>query len=184
VIITNKTFTTSAAALKAARDAQGISTAVVDVQNLYDEFSYGAHGPAAIRAFLQRAVTTWATAPHYAILLGDASWDPRDYFGLGSVDYVPTKLIPTHYLQTASDEWFADFANSGIPSLAIGRIPVRTADEASAVVNKLVRRTAPPADSWARIVEIVSDADNGVSFNKAADTTAASRVHLAVEAEV
>jgi len=173
VIITNKSFVTAANTLKAARDAQGISTAVVDVQNLYDEFSYGAHGPEAIRAFLQRSAN-WTTAPHYAIFLGDASFDPRNYLGVGSVDYVPSKMVVTHYLKTASDEWFGDFTNSGISSLALGRIPVRTLDEANAVVNKLTRRTAPPTDSWAKIVEIVNDWNNGnIPFDKAADATAA-----------
>src|SRR5205085_6435319 len=83
VIITNKSFVTAANALKSARDAQGINTAVIDVQNLYDEFSYGTHSPDAIRAFMQRSAS-WTTAPHYAILLGDSSFDPRNYLGLGS----------------------------------------------------------------------------------------------------
>src|SRR5205085_499207 len=166
VIITNKSFVTAANALKSARDAQGINTAVIDVQNLYDEFSYGTHSPDAIRAFMQRSAS-WTTAPHYAILLGDSSFDPRNYLGLGSVDYVPTKLIPTLYLKTASDDWFSD-------SLALGRIPVRTIDEAKAVVNKLTKRTTPPIDSWGHNVEIVTDATNLVSFDKAGDTTAAA----------
>lgn len=173
VIITNKSFVAAANTLKAARDAQGISTAVIDVQNLYDEFSYGAHGPEAIRAFLQRSAS-WTTAPHYAIFLGDASFDPRNYMGVGSVDYVPSKMVATRYLKTASDEWFGDFTNSGISSIALGRIPVRTLDEANAVVNKLTRRAAPPTDSWAKIVEIVNDWNNGdIPFDKAADKTAA-----------
>jgi len=173
VIITNKQFIPAANALKAARDAQGISTAVIDVQNLYDEFSYGTHGPDAIKTFLQRSAS-WATAPHYAILFGDASCDPRNYLGVGSFDYVPTKMVATQYLKTASDDWFGDFTNSGISSIDIGRIPVRTLDEANAVVNKLTRRTAPPADSWAKIAEIVSDYASDVPFDKAGDTTAAA----------
>src|SRR5258708_27126865 len=59
VIITNSAFLAAASSLKSAREAQGIKTAVVDVQNVYDEFSYGAHGPSAIRAFLQRAASSW-----------------------------------------------------------------------------------------------------------------------------
>ena len=173
VIITNKQFIPAANALKSARDAQGISTAVIDVQNLYDEFSYGVHGPDAIKAFLQRSAS-WTTAPHYAILFGDASCDPRNYLGVGSFDYVPTKMVATQYLKTASDDWFGDFTNSGISSIDIGRIPVRTLDEANAVVNKLARRTAPPTDSWAHITEFVSDYGNDVPFDKITDTTAAA----------
>jgi len=169
VIITHKSFASAAATLKAARDAQGIATTIVDVQNVYDEFSYGAHGPAAIRGFLQRASTTWSKAPHYVILFGDASWDPRNYMGFANVDYMPTKLVPTLYLKTASDDWFADFNDNDSPAMAIGRLSVRTADEAAAVVGKLVRRATPPADSWAKKVEIVTDQPGEIPFNKAGD---------------
>src|SRR5262249_38242670 len=108
----------------------------------------------------------------FAILLGDSSFDPRNYLGLGSFDFVPTKLVATAYLKTASDDWFADFANSGIPSVAIGRIPVRTAAEANAVAAKLAARTSVPSASWARNVEIVEDVTADVPFHKSADQTA------------
>jgi uncharacterized repeat protein (TIGR01451 family)/fimbrial isopeptide formation D2 family protein len=165
VIITHKNFASAAATLKAARDAQGISTTIVDVQNVYDEFSYGAHGPAAIRAFLQRASTSWSKAPHYVILFGDASWDPRNYMGFANVDFLPTKLVTSQYLKTASDDWFADFNDTDTPVMAIGRLSVRTAEDAAIVVGKLVRRTAPPTDTWAKTVEIVTDAPGEVPFN-------------------
>jgi uncharacterized repeat protein (TIGR01451 family) len=174
VIITNRAFATAAASLKTARDAQGIKTSVVDVQNVYDEFSYGAHGPEAIRSFLQRATSSWTTKPRWVLLLGDASSDPRNYLGLGSFDFVPTKLVPTQYLKTSSDDWFTDFSGLATPAIPVGRIPVRTADEASAVINKLVRRaTTPPAGPWASSVMLISDRVNGVPFDKGSDQLAA-----------
>jgi uncharacterized repeat protein (TIGR01451 family)/fimbrial isopeptide formation D2 family protein len=173
VIITHKNFASAAATLKAARDAQGISTTIVDVQNVYDEFSYGAHGPAAVRAFLQRASTSWTKAPHYVILFGDASWDPRNYMGFANVDLVPTKLVSSQYLKTASDDWFADFSDTDTPVMAIGRLSVRTAEDAAIVVGKLVRRTAPPTDTWAKTVEIVTDVPGQVPFNIGGDQIAA-----------
>jgi len=101
------------------------------------------------------------------------SSDPRNYMGMGSVDFVPTKSIATYYLKSASDDWFADFNDSGIPSMALGRIPVRTAEEAAIVIGKLTRRpVAPPVDSWAKKVEIINDVPNGVPFAKAADQIA------------
>ncbi len=33
-------------------------------------------------------------------------------------------------LMTASDDWFSDFNNSGMPTIATGRLPVSTLDEA------------------------------------------------------
>lgn len=174
VILTNKAFFTAAKSLQTARNAQGINTMVVDVQNVYDEFSFGAHGPQAIRAFLQRATTSWSKAPHYVILVGDASFDPRSYLGMGSFDFVPTKVIPTLYLKTASDDWFGDFNDSGIPTLAIGRLPVRTAEEAETVIGKLVKRTGVPVADWAKVIEIINDRPIGVPFELGANLLAAS----------
>ncbi len=172
VILTNRSFLAAANSLKSARIAQGYATAVVDVQNVYDEFSYGHHSSQALRDFLQRT-RSWKTAPKYAILLGDASFDPRNYLGFGSYDFVPTKLVPTEYMKTASDDWFADFSGTGIPSIAIGRIPARTPEEAAAMIAKLTARTAPPTDAWAKKVVVVSDWANGYPFDAAADSIAA-----------
>jgi len=38
-------------------------------------------------------------------------------------------------METASDDWMVDFNNDGMPQMAIGRLPVRTAEEATAVVK-------------------------------------------------
>lgn len=173
VIISNRAFLTAANALKAARDAQGISTMVVDVQNVYDEFSYGHHSPKAIRDFLART-QFWKTKPHYAILLGDSSFDPRNYLGFGSYDFVPTKLVATTFIKTASDDWFADFDNTGVASMAIGRIPARTAEQAMAIVQKLIARGNAPTEAWAKSLEVIADHPDGYPFERAANRLAAA----------
>ena len=57
---------------------------------------------------------------------------------LGDMDYVPTKLIDTVYMETASDDWFVDLNSDGLPEMAIGRLPVQTKEEAATVVSKIV----------------------------------------------
>jgi uncharacterized repeat protein (TIGR01451 family) len=161
LIVTHSSFTEAAKKLKAARDAQGIATTIVDVQNLYDEFAFGHRGPQPIREFLKRT-QDWKRAPRYAILLGDSSFDPRNYYGIGNVDYVPTKLVPTGLLKTSSDDWMADFDDDGIPSIAIGRIAVRTLADANGIVAKL---TATRTTN--NTVTLVSDyASGGMSFEQ------------------
>ena len=172
VIVTNSAFLDAAKTLQKAREAQGIATAVVDVQNVYDEFSFGVHGPQAIRDFLKQS-QSWKRAPKYVVLLGDASSDPRNYmghwFGWSSFDYVPTKLIPTQFLKTASDDWFADFNDSGVPALAVGRIPVRTPAQANAVIAKLVN-----ARTTNSTVTMVSDRPSGLNFEQGSNFVAAN----------
>jgi hypothetical protein len=138
VMITQESFLKSLQPLKALRETQGLGVAVVDVEDLYDEFSFGNKSPQALRDFLLRVKTNWQKSPRFVLLVGDASVDPRNYLGLGDFDLVPTKLIDTDVLETASDDWFVDFGGDGLPKMAVGRLPVRTVDEAQTVISKIV----------------------------------------------
>ncbi|MGH9423372.1 MAG: C25 family cysteine peptidase, partial [Thermoanaerobaculia bacterium] len=109
----------------------------------------------------------WTRPPKYVLLLGDASIDPRDYLGLGSVDYVPTWLIPTIYIKTPSDDWFTDFNNDGIGDLPVGRIPVKTAAEAALVIGKIASRTTPSLASSQKVL-LVADSPDTFDFESEA----------------
>ncbi len=54
---------------------RGLTVRVVDVQDVFDEFSAGLVNPAAVRSFLQHAYRTWSPPPRFVLLVGDASWD-------------------------------------------------------------------------------------------------------------
>ncbi len=138
LIITHKTLLSSMTPLLNLRQSQGKIAAAVDIEDVYDEFSYGTHGPQAIRAFLSHATTNWVTKPRYVIFAGDASLDPRNYENLGNLDFVPTKLIDATYNETASDDWLADFNNDGIADIPVGRLPARTPAEANLMISKIV----------------------------------------------
>ncbi len=124
--------------LVALRESQGLTVKVVDVEDVFDEFSYGMHTPQAITDFLARARTTWIKAPRYLLLVGDASYDYRNYEGGGNFDLVPTKLIDTVFMETGSDDTLTDFDGDGIPEIAVGRLPVRTVAEANLILSKIV----------------------------------------------
>ncbi|MCU1267767.1 MAG: hypothetical protein JWM21_4085 [Acidobacteria bacterium] len=138
LIITSRDFKTNVEPLAQLRRNQGMVVKVVDVEDLYDEFSYGQHTPQAVHDFLQLATSTWTRQPHYVLFAGDASFDPKNYLGQGNTDYVPTKLVDTALMETASDDWLADFDNDGMADLAIGRLPVRTSADADLMVSKII----------------------------------------------
>jgi uncharacterized repeat protein (TIGR01451 family) len=147
-----------------AHGAEGKSSAIVLVDDLYDEFNFGEHSPLAIRDFLQTAVKVWHTAPRYLLLNGRASLDPRNYLGFGHLDFVPTKIVPTPGLMTASDDWFSDFTDTGMPTIATGRLPVSTATEAQLVADKVAiyegQSTNGPWTSQALMVADMNDTEN------------------------
>jgi hypothetical protein len=168
VVITHGSFTQQVAPLVAQRAAEGLNVKVVDVEDLYDEFSYGTHTPQAVRDFLAWTKAKWEKAPAYVLLVGDGSYDPRDYLARGRYDLVPSKLVDAGAMETASDDWFADFDDDGISDLAIGRLPVRTPAEASTLVNKIVSRTFDPSQTSALLVADRNGPD-GYNFEGATD---------------
>jgi photosystem II stability/assembly factor-like uncharacterized protein len=166
VIITNREFADSIELLRSLRQSQGLSVAVVDVEDVFDEFSYGDKLPHAIKDFLAFAKTDWWTAPRFVLFVGDASLDPKDYLGLGDYDFVPTKLVDTHLMETASDDWFGDTQANGLAEVSIGRLPVRTPQQATAMIARIIgyeRANAPGS------VLLVADRNDGFDFESAND---------------
>jgi peptidase C25-like protein len=161
VIITHRDFLDTVTPLKALRESQGYRVVVADVEDIYDEFNFGQKSPQAVKDFLAFTRSSWLTPPRYALLVGDASLDPLDHYGFGDSDFVPTKLIDTALMETASDNWFAEFKGDGSAEIAIGRLPVRTADEAAAMITKIVEYDrSEPVDS----IMLVSDSADDFDF--------------------
>ncbi|HEV2883995.1 MAG TPA: C25 family cysteine peptidase [Pyrinomonadaceae bacterium] len=166
VIVTHKRFSNSVEPLAQLRRNEGLSVAVVDIEDVYDEFSFGAHTPHAIRDFLSWTNTHWERVPRFALLVGDGSYDPRNYLGNGEPDFVPARLVDTSLMETVSDDWFADFDSDAIAEMAIGRLPVRTPAEADLVISKIVNYS--PANSVQNALMIADKIDkNNFNFEAA-----------------
>ena len=99
--------------------------------------------------------------------MGDASYDPRNYLGLGNFDLVPTKLVDTAYFETASDDWFVDFNNDGLPEMAIGRLPIQTAEEAGIIVSKILGYERSATKREALLVSDKPERSNDFDFERA-----------------
>jgi hypothetical protein len=171
VMISHADFVESLAPLVTVHQAEGRHVAVIDVQDLYDEFNFGEKSPYALKAFLITALLQWQLKPHFVLLAGDATYDPRNYLGVGDFDFVPTYLVGTQLLETASDDWFADFSGQGLPWMAIGRLPVRTPQDAAAQVSRIVNYDQAGAASWKAQVLLVADhndSENNFEENAAA----------------
>ncbi|HEX6641403.1 MAG TPA: C25 family cysteine peptidase [Thermoanaerobaculia bacterium] len=165
VIISHARFIDALAPLVSQRKSQGLETIVVDVEDVFDEYGYGSKSPDAIRDFLESTQSRWRKAPRFAMLVGDASFDPRNYEGYGDLDLVPTRLLPTVYMKAASDDWIVDFDGDGLPNLYLGRLSVRTEAEAQTIVDKIVGYTPPTSK---RVLVVVDQDDPTFSFAAAA----------------
>lgn len=138
VIIAHRSMLTQAEAWANYRRAEGTVVKVIEASEIYDEFSYGAATADSVKSFFNYAVDNWATRPRYALLIGDASYDPRNYRGTGNFNMVPTKFVSTIFIETGSDEALADFNGDGLSEIAIGRIPVRTPQLVSDILARQI----------------------------------------------
>jgi hypothetical protein len=163
ILIARRDFFPALAPLVEWREDHDLGVALVDIDDVYDEFSFGERSPQAIKDFLAYAQSNWATAPRFVMLVGDASYDPKNYFGMGDWDLVPTKLVDTTLMETASDDWLADFDGDGLPELALGRLPARSAADVSLMVSKIIDydRHLPSGG-----VLFVSDSSEGIDFEQ------------------
>lgn len=164
VIITHAEFASAARRLadwRAEDDRFGppLKTMVVDVQDIYDEFSGGLLDPAAIRIFLAQAVRRWPVPPVYVTLLGDGTYDYKNNSGLSHTNWIP----PFQDGPSTYDEWYARVEGiDRIPDLAVSRIPVQSAAEADGVVDKILRydQTPEPGPWQTRILLVADDVSN------------------------
>ncbi len=161
IIITHEEFLAAAQRLADHRASQGLRTAVVLVQDIYDEFGSGIFDPQAIRDFIHFAYHQWTPPrPQYVVLMGDAYLDYRDNLKTGSINYIPSQQITSELIGlTVSDNWYAQVdGDDKIPDLLLGRIAVRIANEANRVVERIIRyETDPVPGEWMNQVALIAD---------------------------
>ena len=173
-MVTSAPFAAALAPLVQAHQAEGKTSAIVPINELYDEFNFGERSPFAIRSFLQSATQNWGTPPTYLLLNGRASLDPRNYLGFGYLDLVPTRIVPSSSLMTASDDWFSDFTNTGMPTVATGRLPVSTAAEDTTVVGKIATYEGTSTNGpWTANALMVADTNDTENFTQDSQTVQA-----------
>ncbi len=150
--------------LVALREGQGLRVKVVDVQDIFDEFSYGMTSAAAIRDFLSYAYNNWEPpALQYVLLVGDSSYDFRDNLQLAITKQVPAYLTFTQFMgETVTDEWYVKISgNDALPDLYIGRLPAESEAEAAIMINKILTyETSANDKTWQKNTLLIADDQN------------------------
>jgi len=144
-------------ALARHRLSQGLASAVVPVQEVYDAFGHGAATPEAIRAFLVALMRRPNAPLDYVLLAGDATMNRTDYLDEPTI---PTPMARTIYNgATSADRLYALPADgSQVGGPAIGRLPFRDAATMKAYVDRVIAyETKPPADPTRRLLRFVTN---------------------------
>ncbi|PYS88112.1 MAG: hypothetical protein DMF62_10625 [Acidobacteria bacterium] len=164
IIIAYKDFMTQAQTWANYRISQGLSVKVVNVDEIYNEFNYGSLSSDSIESFLNYAYHNWNHAPQYVLLLGDSSYDSRNYQGVGFFNYVPTRIVTTVFTETGSDDSLVDFNHDGLIEMAIGRIPARQSSAIDIAFQKTVNWEGNLTDPLSRGALMVADIFDGTNL--------------------
>ncbi|MDZ7316664.1 MAG: C25 family cysteine peptidase, partial [candidate division KSB1 bacterium] len=173
ILITHSDLAAQARRLADYRASQGLRVAVVDVQDVFDEFSGGIFDPRAIRSFLKYAFENWRRpAPAYVLLLGDATlWmNKKIAWNHPQSTLIPSMMVYTFsFGMTSSDNYFAAVSGDDeLPDLFIGRLPANSPEEAAAMIDKIIAyETKQTAEEWRRHITVA--AGTGDFFGYAAD---------------
>jgi hypothetical protein len=136
----------------------GLLTKLVYVDDIYDEFNYGAKSPIAIKDFIAHVYYNWQQSAklQYVILLGDADYRYWDDIN-NPTDFIPTFLFQTYKRgASASDHEYSLLEGEDIfaypdafSDIFVGRIPVKTNAELQAYLNKIQEYEDPLVRSQA-----------------------------------
>lgn len=152
IIISHPDFLAQARRLADFRKSNdNLDGIVVTTSQIYHEFSSGIPDPAALRDFIrmfyERSIQP-SDSPRYVLLFGDASYDYKNRIS-NNTNYVPTfqsENSVSLLVSYCSDDFFSfldpgegTLAGSEFADVGVGRIPVRDADEARGMVDKVIR---------------------------------------------
>lgn len=156
----------------------GLSCYITTPEKIYNEFSSGVQDVTAIRDFVKYLYDkSGGEKPELLLLFGDASFDYRNLSGINTT----TQLVPTwesseslHVINSyCSDDFFVTVEDTDFGTMlnsGIGRLPVKTPQEAAAVVDKIIRYESSPASfgNWrTKMVSIADDENGNVHLNYA-----------------
>ncbi len=164
IIITHADFKSEAVRLKNHKEnlpgTKKITTTVVDVDTIYNEFGIGMPDPTALRDFIRYASNNWSVKPKYVLLFGDASYDYRSILQ-NDRSFVPTyeTLESNSKISTLNNEdYFTYIDVQNTVSIAQGRLTPRTSEEARVIVDKIIMyESAIPKGTWKNLITIVAD---------------------------
>lgn len=144
------------------KNSYQLDTMFVDMNDVYDEYSYGYFSTDALRDFFKTTQTAWQTPyPDYAILVGSAAWDYRLSHSTVLGFKSKKNLVPS-FGSPLSDNLLSvfDSTSSYIPQILTGRIPAKSVNDVERYFGKLANHYTQKFDRFNKRVLLLSGGDN------------------------
>ena len=192
VVPTSQKLLAQAQRLKTLHEQyDGLRVQIALADELFNEFSSGTPDANAYRRYMKmlydRAATD-ADMPRYLLLFGDGAWDNRmlcsEWANESPDDFLLCYESDNSYSATScyvSDDYFCvlddneggNLLTNDIADVAVGRIPARTADEATIAVDKIEAYLKnQQAGAWQNMVCFMGDDGNDNKHMMDADSVA------------
>jgi len=137
VILTSENFLPLLDSFISHKTSMGIQTTAIDVQTVYDQFSYGETSPYALKEFIAALSTAPKSKVKYLMIAADGTMDSKNITGFGNENTTPIYLKSSTYADYASDLWLVTDPDDNLLDISIGRIPARNATDLEAYLNKV-----------------------------------------------
>ncbi len=184
IIVTHPDFLSYANQLaELHRNNDNLAVSVFTPGQIYNEFSSGAPDVAAIRNFVKMIYdkeTNQDELIRYLLLFGDGSYDNKTN-SANNTNYILTYQSEKSLSQTDSyvtDDFFGlldnnEGAANGLIDIGIGRLPVKSTDEAKAAVDKIIQYSSPASmGDWRNMLCFIGDDEDGNQHMKQANDLA------------
>jgi hypothetical protein len=175
VIISHPNFQSQAQQLANHRsNYNGFDVLVVNPETIYNEFSSGKQDICAIRDFLRMLYrrSTTNDSIKYVLLFGDGSYDPKNRIN-NNTNFVPIyysyeSLLPLEsyssddfigLLDDSDGKWNEFPANVEYMDIAVGRLPIRSTNDAAIMVQKIIHYETSRASlgDWRNSATFIAD---------------------------
>ncbi|MBA4851803.1 type IX secretion system sortase PorU [Emticicia sp. BO119] len=168
-----------------------LSVMVATIDEVYNEFASGKPDISAIRDFARFLWLKNPTKFKYLLLFGDATYDYKNNNQFAYVN--PALFIPTYesreslnpifsfasddyfgFLENHEGEWAENNQGDHTQDISVGRLPVKSVEEAKNVVDKLIyyANNARTIGKWRSKVSFVADDGDGNIHQEDADRIA------------
>jgi hypothetical protein len=143
LIIARPELLAAAYRLKDHKEANGLTTMVVSLEQVYAEFSHSRKSDTVINDLIKYSQTYWTEKPNFVFIMGDASYDPRNNLEYADDVENPIYLVKGDQVDFGSDSSLGvlnlgDEEESLYPSVSIGRLPTNSLSRAEGYVSKVI----------------------------------------------
>ncbi len=157
------------------RSKDNYEVKVSSTEQIYNEFGCGQAGAPEIRNYIKMVYEKTNKKLRFVLLLGDGTFDNFNMTTSENPNFIPTYQTINSFnfdgssslVSTTTDDFYAlmdedEGEFTGKLDLAVGRLPVKTTQEADEMVSKIQIYTSPDSyGDWRNIITLLADDNDG-----------------------